>query len=100
MKVACMSVLGRRRPPAFFSMLHAFLHGFRQLLLMLGQKSFDFIVCLVADGVNLTTEIFVGGAWVLIEQGLDSVVVLLKQRSDLVLLLWGEFQILCQMIEF
>ena len=38
--------------------------------------------------------------WIFVEQRLNSVVVLLKQRSDLVPLLRGEFQILCQMIEF
>jgi hypothetical protein len=90
----------RSRPSAFFSISHAFLHGFCQLLLVLGQQRFNFVVRLVADRVDLRAEVFAGDTWILIEQRLDPVVVLLKQRSDLFPLVRGEFKILCQMIEF
>ena len=60
----------------------------------------NFVVRFVADRVDLGAEIFAGDPWILVEQGLNPVVVLLKQGSDLFPLVRGEFQILCQMIEF
>jgi hypothetical protein len=38
--------------------VHAFLHGFRQLLLALGQQRFNFMVRFVADRVDLRAKVF------------------------------------------
>ncbi|MCU1272916.1 MAG: hypothetical protein JWO48_347 [Bryobacterales bacterium] len=48
----------RSRPSALFSMAHAFLHGFCQLLLVLGQQRFNLVVRFIADRVDLRAEIF------------------------------------------
>jgi hypothetical protein len=48
---------GRSRPSAFFSIVHAFLHGFCQLLLVLGQQRFNLVVRFVADRVDLRAEV-------------------------------------------
>jgi len=58
--------------------VHAFLHGFCQLLLVLGQQRFNLVVRFVADRVDLGAKIFAGDPWILVEQRLNPVVVLLK----------------------
>ena len=50
-------LLRSSRPPALFSIAHALLHGFCQLLLVLGQQRFDLVVRCVADRVDLRAEI-------------------------------------------
>jgi hypothetical protein len=80
--------------------VHAFLHGFRQLLLVVRQERFDFMVRFIANGVDLRTESFTRERRILIEQGLNLVVVLQEQRPDLFPLVRRKFQILGQMIEF
>src|SRR3984885_13746251 len=51
---------------------------------------------LVADSVNLRTELLPRRVRILIEQRLNPVVVLLKQRPDLLLLLRSQLQVLCK----
>ena len=80
--------------------MHAFLHGFCQVLLVPGEQGFDLVVRLFADRVDLRTERFARQPWIPVEQRLNLVVVFLKQRSDLFPLAGGEFQVFCQMIEF
>jgi hypothetical protein len=46
------------RPSASFARVHAFLHGFCQLLLVLGQQGFNLVVCFVADRMDLGGEFF------------------------------------------
>ena len=75
--------------------MHVFLHGFCQLFLVLGQKRLNLVVRFVADRVDLLAEVFAWDPWVLVQQSLNPVVVLLKQGSDLFPLVRGEFQILC-----
>ena len=53
----------------------------------------NFAMRLVADSVNLRTELLPRRARILIEQRLNPVVVLLKQRPDLLLLLRSQLQI-------
>ena len=90
----------RSRPSAFFSIVHAFLHGLCQLLLVLRQQCLNLVVRFVADRVNLRAQVLACEFRIFIEQSLNPVVVLLEQGSDLFSLAWGEFQILGQMIEF
>jgi hypothetical protein len=53
----------------------------------------NFTVRFVADGVNLRTELLPRSCRILVEQRLNLVVVLLKQRPDLLLLFRSQFQI-------
>jgi len=74
-------------------MAHAFQHIFYQLLLVLGQQRVDLVVRPVADRVDLWAEVLARNVWIVVEQRLNLVVVLVKQRSDLFPLVWREFQI-------
>ena len=80
--------------------MHAFLHGFLELLLVVCQQRFNLMVGFVADRVDLRTESFARERRIPIEQRLNFIVVLLEQRPDLFPLVRGKFQILGQMIEF
>jgi len=88
----------RARPSAFFSRVHSFLHGFCQLLLVLGQQRFNLVVRVVADPVDLGAELLAREVWILVEQRLSPVVVLFEQGSDLFPLVRCEFQILRQVV--
>jgi hypothetical protein len=79
--------------------VHAVLHGTCQLLLVLCQQRFNLAVCFVAGRVDLRAEVSAREHWIVVEQRLNPVVVLLKQGSDLFPLVRGEFQILRQTIE-
>jgi hypothetical protein len=48
----------RSRPSAFFSIAQCVPHGFCQLLLVLGQKRFNFVVSFVADRVDQGSDLF------------------------------------------
>ena len=71
----------------------ALLHRLFQFLLVIGKQGMDLTVRFVADFVNLRAEILARGIRTFIEQRLNLVVVLLKQRPDLLLLLRSQFQI-------
>ena len=60
----------------------------------------DFAVRFVADSVNLRSKLLPRNGRILIEQLLNLVVVLLKERPDLLLLLRGQLQIFCQVSKF
>lgn len=49
---------------------------------MVGQERFNLVVRFVADRVDLRAEVFAGERWIVVEQRLNPVVVLLKQGSD------------------
>jgi hypothetical protein len=48
----------RNRPFAFFSIVHASLHGLCQLLLVLRQQPFNLVMGVVADRVDLRSQSF------------------------------------------
>lgn len=74
----------------------AVLHRRFQCLLVIGEQSVNLVMRFLANGMNLWTKLLSRGFWILIEQRLNLVVVLLKQNSDLVLLWLSQLQILCQ----
>jgi hypothetical protein len=65
----------------------ALLHRLFQLLLVIAEQGMDFKVRFPADSVDLRTELLARNVRILIHQRLNLVVVLLQQRSDLLLLL-------------
>ena len=64
-------------------------HRFFQLFLVIGKQGVDFTVRSLADSVNLRAELLARNVRILIEERLNSVVVLLEQRPDLLSLLRG-----------
>ena len=60
----------------------------------------NFTVRFIADRVDLRTQILTRSIWILVEERLNLVMVLLKQGPDLFPLVRGEFQIFSQVIEF
>jgi hypothetical protein len=64
-------------------------HCLFQFLLVVGKQSMNFVVRIVADRVNLRTKLQPPSFRILIEQRLNPIVVLLKQRPDLLLLFRG-----------
>jgi hypothetical protein len=64
----------------------AFLHRLFQLLLVIAKQGMDFMMRFIADSVNLRSELLARSVRILIEQRLNPVMVLLKQRPDLSLL--------------
>jgi hypothetical protein len=85
----------RRRnwPPDFCTFMLAFLHRSFQFFLVIGKESVNLAVGFGADRVNLWGKIPPRSCWVLIEHSLYFVVVILKQRPDLLLLFRIQFQI-------
>jgi hypothetical protein len=57
------------------------------------KQSMNLVVRFVADRVNLWTELLPRGFRILIEQGVNPVVVLLKQKTDLSLLCRSQYPI-------
>ena len=74
-------------------MMLALLHRLFQFFLVIGQQSMDLLVRFVADRVNLRTELLARSVRILVKQRLNLVVVLLKQRPDLLLLFRSQLQI-------
>jgi hypothetical protein len=72
----------------------ALLHRLLQFFLVIGQQSMNLAVRIVADSVNLRTKLLSRSCRILIEQRLNPIVVLVKQRPDLLLLLRSQLQIL------
>jgi hypothetical protein len=64
----------------------ALLHRLFQLLLLIAKQGMDFTMRFLADSVNLRTELLARSVRILIEQRLNPIVVLLKERPDLLLL--------------
>ena len=66
---------------------------------MVAQQRFDFAMGVIADGMDLRREVSSRKRGILIEQGLDSIMVLLEQRSNLFLPAGSDFEVSGQMIE-
>ena len=64
----------------------AVLHRLFQFFLVVGKQSMNLAVRFVADSVNLGTKLLPRRCRILIEQRLNPIMVLLKQRPDLLLL--------------
>ena len=71
----------------------ALLHRLFQFLLVAGKESMNLAMRFAADSVNLRTKLLPRSFWILIEQRLNPIVVLLKQRPDLPLLFRSQLQI-------
>jgi hypothetical protein len=71
----------------------ALLHRLLQFFLVIAEQGMDFVVRVVADSVNLRTELLARSVRILIEQRLNPIVMLLKERPDLLLLLRSQLQI-------
>jgi hypothetical protein len=71
----------------------ALLHRLLQLFLVIAKQGMDFTMRFVADSVNLRTKLLPRSRRILIEQHLNPIVVLLKQRPDLLLLFGSQLQI-------
>ena len=78
----------------------ALLHRLLQLLLVIAKQRMDFTMRFVADSVDLRTELLARSVRILIDQRLNPVVVLLKQRPDMLLLFRSQFQIFRQVSKF
>ncbi|HXO39028.1 MAG TPA: hypothetical protein VN872_10335, partial [Candidatus Acidoferrum sp.] len=84
----------------FFTIMLALLHRFLQLLLVSGKQSMNLVVRVVTDGVDLWSEFLPRRFRILIEQRLNSVVVVLRHRQDLLLLLRSQLQIFREASKF
>ena len=71
----------------------ALLHRLFQFFLVISQQSTNLVVRFVANRVNLRSNLLPRGCWILVEQRLNPIVVLLKQRPDLLLLFWSQLQL-------
>ncbi len=78
----------------------ALLHRTFQFLLVIGKESVNLAVRFVADRVNLWGKILPRRCWVLIEHGLYLVVMVLKQRPNLLPLFRSQFQIVGKASKF
>jgi hypothetical protein len=77
----------------------AFLHRLFRFFLVVSQKSMNFAVRFVADSVNLRRKLLPRSVRILVERRLNLVMVLLKQRPDLLLLFRSQLQIFCKVSE-
>jgi hypothetical protein len=76
------------------------LHRLFQFFLVIGQQSMNLVVGVVADGVNLRAELLPRNCRILIEQRLNLIVMLVKQRADLLLLFRSQLQVLRKASKF
>ena len=81
-------------------MMLALYHRFFQFFLVICKQSMNLVVRFVADSVNLRTKLLPRSFRILIEQRLNPIVVLLKQRPNLLLLFCGQLQIFRKVSEF
>jgi hypothetical protein len=91
---------GRGRSPVFFTIMLALLHRLLQFLLVISKQSMNLAVRFVADSVNLRKKLLPRSCRILIEQRLNPIVVLLKQRPDLLLLFRSQLQIFRKACKF
>jgi hypothetical protein len=68
-------------------------HRLFQLSLVVRQQSMNLTMRIVADSVNLRTELLPRSCRILIQQRLNPIVVLVQQRPDLLLLFRSQLQI-------
>ena len=64
-----------------------------QFFLVISKQSMNLLVRFVADSVNLRTKLLPRSCRILIEQRLNSILVVRKQRPDLLLLFRSQLQI-------
>jgi hypothetical protein len=86
--------------PIFSATMLSLQHRFFQFSLVISKQSMDLAMRFVADRVNLRCKLLPRRCRILIEQGLNLVVVLLKQRPDLALLFRSQRQILGKASQF
>ncbi len=80
--------------PALLTVTLASLHRLFQLFLVIRKQSMNLLMSVVADSVNLGSKVLPRRGRILIEERLNPVMVLLKQRTDLPLLFRSQCQIL------
>jgi len=73
--------------------------AFSNSFLVISQQSMNFAVRFVADSVNLRGKLLPRSVRILVEQRLNLVMVLLKQRPDLLLLFRSQLQTFCKVSE-
>jgi hypothetical protein len=78
----------------------ALLHRLLQFFLVISKQSMNLAMRFVADSMNLRTELLPRSRRILIEQRLNRIVVLVKQRPDLLLLFRSQLQILRKATKF
>ena len=69
------------------------LHRLFQFFLVISKQSMNLVVRFVADNVNLRIKLVSRNCRILVEQRLNPIMVLLKQRPDLLLLFPTQLQI-------
>ena len=74
-------------------------HGFFQIFLVIGEQGVNLMMSFIADGVNLRGKVLAGRFGISVEQGLNFIVVLLKERTDLLLLLRSQLQVFGELRE-
>ena len=74
------------RSRGFFTVVPALLHCLFQFLLVIGKPGVNLVVGFVADSMNLRSKLLPRSCRIFIEHCLNLIVVLLKQRPDLLLL--------------
>jgi len=75
-------------------------HRLFQFFLVIRKQSMNLVVRFVADGVNLRSKLLPRRFRILIERRLNPIVVLLKQRPDLLLLFRSQRQIFRKLSKF
>ncbi len=78
----------------------ALLHRLFQFFLVVGKQNMNLAVRFVADSVNLRIKLLPRSCRILIEQRLNPVMALLKQRPDLLLLFRSQLQIFPEVGKF
>ena len=78
----------------------ALLHRLFQFFLVVGKQSMNLVVRVVADSVNLRSELLPRSCRVLVEQFLNPVMVLFEKRPDLLLLFWSQFEVFRKVSKF
>jgi hypothetical protein len=71
----------------------ALLHRLFQFFLVVGEQSMNLAVRFVADSANLRSKLLSRSCRILIEQRLNPIMVLVKQRPDLLPLFRSQLQI-------
>jgi len=75
-------------------------HRLFQFFLVISQQSMNLVVRVVADSVNLRSKLLPRRFRILIEQRLNPIMMLLKQRAHLLLLFRSQLQIFRELSKF
>src|ERR1700740_1258967 len=82
------------------TMMLMVVHRLLPFFLVIGQQGVNLVVRVVADGVNLRSKLLPRRFRIFIEQRLNPIMMLLKQRAHLLLLFWSQLQIFRELSEF